>query len=418
MESFLMTGGRRLEGVTAIHGAKNSVLPILAASVLCRGRCVLHNCPQISDVDTSVAILRHMGCTVQRSGDTLTVDASAVTRCDVPLELMRDMRSSVLFMGAALARCGRAEIALPGGCALGQRPIDLHLAAMEQLGANCTVESEHILCESQGLHGAQISLAIPSVGATENVLLAAMGCSGVVLLQNAAREPEITDLVQFLRVMGAEIYADGSGTLEIWGGRPLRDAEYTVMPDRIETATYWSAVAACGGDAYLRGGRREECEAVATVLEQTGCRIRCDEGGCRITTPKVLRPPAAITTGPYPAFPTDAQAPVMAALLRMDGETEILETVFENRMRHVAQMQKLGADIQTDGCRATVRGVKSLHGAELWGSDLRCGAALMIAGLSAEGTSRVYGVKYIRRGYESLDGGLRALGADIRLANM
>ena len=414
MESYIINGGRRLHGAAVIHGAKNSVLPILAACVCCPGVCEIHNCPRIRDVDTSAAILRHLGCRVTDGGGVVTVDASEISRCDIPGELMRDMRSSVLFLGALLARCGAARVTAPGGCALGKRPIDLHLWAMEKLGARCCVLGEQIECCAETLRGCRLKLRCPSVGATENAMLAALGCSGVTVIENAAREPEIVDLARFLQAMGAHVSGAGSGTVSVEGRRPLHGTVHWVMPDRIETATLLCAAAGCGGDVFLSGGRAQGIEPVLAALEQGGCKLSAQPEGLRFQAPERLRAPGSIITGPHPAFPTDAQALMMAAVLRAEGVTEFTETVFENRLRHVPEFLRLGASIHTSGCQAAVTGVSRLHGAEMTATDLRCGAALTAAALQAEGESRVYGIPYIRRGYEDLAGSLRCLGAEIK----
>ena len=413
MESYVIKGGHRLHGAAVVHGAKNSVLPILAACLCCDGVCEIHNCPRISDVDTSIAILRHLGCQVVCSGSVVTVDASTVNRCDIPGELMQNMRSSVLFLGALLARCGAAELVPPGGCALGRRPIDLHLWAMEKLGARCCVQGDEIACQVDRLQGCLLKLRCPSVGATENAMLASLGCTGTTTIENAAREPEIVDLARFLQAMGAHVSGAGSSTITIEGGRKLHGTVYWVMPDRIETATLLCAAAGCGGDVFLSGGRTQGIETVLLSLEQGGCRLAARPEGLRLQAPERLRAPENIITGPHPAFPTDAQALMMAAVLRAEGTTEFTETVFENRLQHVPQMQKLGASIRTCGCRAIVEGVPQLHGVPMTATDLRCGAALTVAALQAEGRSRVFGIPYIRRGYEDLAGSLRCLGAEI-----
>lgn len=416
MEFYQITGGKRLMGDVLIHGAKNSVLPILAATVLSGGQCTIHNCPNLSDVDTSEAILRHLGCRAQRQGNDFAVDASTVTRCDIPMELMRDMRSSVLYLGALVARCGEADLVTPGGCALGARPIDMHLAALEQMGVTARMEGDRILCRAERLRACSHSFPFPSVGATENAMLAAVGCGGEVPLSNTAREPEVGDLIRFLRAMGAEAAAE-NGRILIRGGAKLHGAEFTVMPDRIEAATYLAAAAACGGDLLLRGAEREALGSVIGCLSASGCGIADDGAGLRIRRTDALRAPDRIRTAPYPGFPTDAQAPVTAALLRAEGITEVTETIFENRMRHVPELQRMGAEITLCGRTARICGTAHLHGAEVWAADLRCGAALVIAALSADGGSRVYGVKYIHRGYDGLETNLRRAGAEIALTD-
>ncbi len=416
MEHYAIKGGRRLEGAARIHGAKNSVLPILAACVCCAGTCEIHNCPRIADVDTSCAILRRLGCRVMRDGAVLTVDAANLVPCALPRELTCAMRSSILFLGALLTRCGEAVLASPGGCALGARPIDLHLYAVERLGARCSPEEGTVSCRWHRPAGAEIRLRCPSVGATENALLAALGAPGETVIHNAAREPEIEDLARFLRAMGAEVAGEGTCEIAVRGGRPLRGAAFTVMPDRMEAATFLCAAAGCGGDVFLEGARRREIEAVASFLERAGCVLRGGPDGLRLRAEGRLQAAdCCVVTAPYPGFPTDAQAPAMAAMLRARGSTRFNETMFENRMRHVAQLRRLGADVTAKGACAVVRGVASLHGAPLDATDLRCGAALTAAALQAEGESAVYGVHHIRRGYEDFTGNLRRLGAQIAL---
>jgi len=414
MEYYAIKGGRRLEGTARVHGAKNSVLPILAACVCCAGACEIHNCPRIADVDTSCAILRRLGCRVARDGAVLTVDAAGLVPCALPQELTCAMRSSILFLGALLTRCGEAVLASPGGCALGARPIDLHLYAAERLGARCSAEDGTIACRWRRPAGAEICLRCPSVGATENALLAALGAPGETVIRNAAREPEIEDLARFLRAMGAEVAGEGTREIAVRGGRPLRGAAFTVMPDRMEAATLLCAAAGCGGDVFLKGARRSELEAVAAFLERAGCVLRGGPDGLRLRADG-LQSAGRVVTAPYPGFPTDAQAPAMAALLRARGTALFTETMFENRMRHVAQLRRLGADVTSEGACAVVRGVPSLHGAAMTATDLRCGAALTAAALQAEGESAVYGVRHVRRGYEDFEGNLRGLGAQIAL---
>lgn len=416
MESYIIKGVERLDGIAQIHGAKNSVLPILAGALCCKGRCEIRNCPRITDVDTAIAILRHVGCRVEQDGDTISIDASVVYRSDIPACLMREMRSSILFLGALLMRCGEAELVMPGGCALGQRPIDLHLWAMEQLGAQCAAEEDRIVCRAASkLRGCEMRFSGVSVGATENAILAALGAEGETVIHHAAMEPEITDLVRFLRVAGAEIRGDGTASIVVQGGRALTDCVFTVMPDRIETATYLCAAAGCSGDVFLRGGRREHLQPVISMLEDAGCTITDECDGLRLQVETRLKAPGNVITKPYPGFPTDAQAPMMAAVLRAKGTSGFTETVFENRLRHVPQLQKMGADVEIYGRRAIVRGVERLTGAQVRATDLRCGAALIVAALQAEGESHVFGVSHIQRGYDGVEENLRGLGAEIIL---
>ena len=414
MQILSVTGGAPLYGAVPIHGAKNSVLPILAAAVLCRSPCVLHNCPQIEDVDTALEILKCLGCRSERRGGSLFVDASGMDGCEIPVELAGKMRSSIVFLGPVLARRGKARLALPGGCPLGARPIDLHLMALRAMGAEVEMEGGHVCAKAQTLAPAKIALPFPSVGATENAMLAATGCTGCTEIWNAAREPEIVDLAGFLRSAGAEISGAGGGHITVCGGTPLHGTTYTVLPDRIETATYLCAAAACGGDVTLRQASAETCRPLIALLRESGCTIEERHDVLRISCAGRLKAPERVTTGPYPGFPTDAQAPLMAALLRAEGRTEFVETIFENRLRHAEQLRKMGADIRVDGRKAVVTGVERLNGAELLAEDLRGGAALVIAALSAEGKSSVSGVKHIKRGYDRLEENLKSLGADIK----
>lgn len=414
MEFLSVTGGAPLYGTIPIHGAKNSILPIMAAAIVIPAPCVIHNCPNIADVTNSIEILRHLGCKVRRTGNTLRIDAREVTRCDVPMALAGRMRSSVLFLGALLARMGCARIALPGGCPLGRRPIDLHLSAMRAMGAEVECGEREVCCRARRLHGAVLSLPIVSVGATENAILAALSAAGRVVIENAAREPEIGDLIGFLRSAGADITGEGTGRLCVRGGAPLHETAYTVLPDRIETATYLCAAAACGGEVTLTKTNARTLAPVIQILRGAGCDIQTEDEAICICANGKLCAPEKIVTAPYPAFPTDAQAPMMAALLRAAGTCEFVETIFENRFRHVRQLKKMGADIRLDGASAWVRGTQTLRGARLIAEDLRGGAALLIAALAAEGKSEIFGVKHIKRGYDNPEGKLQALGARIK----
>lgn len=415
MEVLSVCGGKRLEGECVMHGAKNSVLPILAACVLCEGPCVLHHCPKIDDVESAMQILRHLGCRAERSGSAVCVDASSLHTCRIPPLLAGTMRSSIIFLGAMLARLGCAELALPGGCPLGERPIDLHIAALRQLGACCISTDECVVCRAQRLRGAKIALPFPSVGATENTILAALGCEGLTLICGAAREPEITDLVRFLRSAGAEIYGEGTAQLVVRGGTKLHGTTYTIMPDRIETASFLCAAAGCGGDVMLRRATRRELGALCEVLQGCGCELRQERDALRIRAPERLKAcREVVTTAPYPGFPTDAQAVLMAALLRARGESQICETIFENRFHHVKELQKLGADIEICAQTAKIRGVRRLSGANMQAEDLRGAMALVIGALQAEGESAICGIKHLRRGYDMLEENLRALGADVK----
>ena len=412
MSAYIIEGGHPLDGSVRIHGAKNSVLPILAACLLAPGECVIHNCPERSDVAASLDILRHLGCRAERQGDAVVVDASAPTGWDVPDALMREMRSSVIFLGAILGRMGRAELCAPGGCELGPRPIDLHLGAIRGLGGRITEDGGGLRAEG-ALRGADLVLSLPSVGATENAMLAACGARGLTTIVGAAREPEIVDLQRFLNAMGARVSGAGSPMITIQGGAPLHPAEHTVMGDRIAAATYLCAVGAAGGELRLTGVDPADLAAVCCCLEEAGCRLHTDGEGLSIAASGRMRGIRTVRTAPYPGFPTDAQAILMAALAGGTGTTMIVENMFDSRYRHVDELARMGADIQLAGRVAVVTGSR-LHGAAVRSTDLRGGAALVVAALGAEGVSRVSGLSHIRRGYQGLDDSLSALGADIR----
>ena len=414
MRELRITGGTPLEGHIRVHGAKNSVLPILAATVLVRGVSVICNCPHLSDVDASLAILEHLGCKICREGDTVTVDATAPARWDVPDDLMREMRSSVIFLGAVLGRMGCAQLNLPGGCELGPRPIDLHLAAMRAMGAEIEESSDGLFCKAPRLTGCAINLSLPSVGATENIMLAACAGQGVTTIHNAAREPEIVDLQNFLNTMGAHVRGAGTSTVTVEGGRILHGGEYTVMGDRIVAATYLTAAAAAGGDVTVTGVQCAHLTTVTSVLEQAGCEISLQPAQMRLRRRGTLHAVSPIHTAPYPGFPTDAQAPVMAALTCAKGATVFVENMFENRYRHVDELAHMGADIRVEGRVAVVLGVDGLHASRVKAADLRGGAALAVAALGARGETVLTGLHHIDRGYENLERDLRLLGAHIK----
>ena len=414
MSFYEICGGRPLRGELRVQGAKNSALPILAAALLAPGQSVIRNCPDLSDVTAALEILRLLGCRTVREGDAVLIDASQLTGCGIPDRLMREMRSSVIFLGALLARLGRAELSYPGGCELGPRPIDLHLAALRGLGAEITEEQGRLTCtQGQGLAGRELCLSIPSLGATENAMLAACGARGLTTIVGAAREPEIVDLQRFLNAMGARVSGAGSPMITIQGGAPLHPAEHTVMGDRIAAATYLCAVGAAGGELRLTGVDPADLAAVCCCLEEAGCRLHTDGEGLSIAASGRMRGIRTVRTAPYPGFPTDAQAILMAALAGGTGTTMIVENMFDSRYRHVDELARMGADIQLAGRVAVVTGSR-LHGTAVRSTDLRGGAALVVAALGAEGVSRVSGLSHIRRGYQGLDDSLSALGADIR----
>ena len=412
MSQLLVRGGQPLHGEVTIQGAKNSVLPILAATVLTGDRVVLRGCPRLRDVDASIRILQSLGCRAQWEGDALTVDTAALNRCEISDILMREMRSAAIFGGAVLARLGRADISYPGGCELGPRPIDLHLSGLRDLGADIREEGGILHCTASRLAGRELMLSLPSVGATENLMLAACGAEGTTVISNAAREPEIVDLQDFLNACGAEVSGAGSTSVTIRGGKPLHGCEFRCMPDRIVAATYLCACASAGGEVYLRGARERHLATVADALRQAGCTVAGDGEGIACRCRRRLRAVRPVRTAPYPGFPTDAQAVLMAAMLKSRGTTVFEENIFENRYRHVDELTRMGAEIRVAGRVAVVTGVERLSGAAVRCTDLRGGAALCVAALAADGETRIFETAHIDRGYEDIVRDLRALGAD------
>ena len=413
MDIWHVRGGRRLFGSCRVQGSKNATLPILAASMVMPARSHLHNVPRLKDVDAAAAILQHLGCRVEGEDGELWIDSRSLGGAGIPHELMEQMRSSVIFMGALLARCGEARISLPGGCQLGRRPIDLHIAALRAMGAEIREEGSDLECRTQGLHGAEITLRFPSVGATENIMLAACAAKGKTRILGAAREPEIVSLQEYLRSLGAHITGAGSDTVTICGADMREETAYTIPGDRIVAATLACACAAAGGRILLSGADPTHFSTVLHFLNDAGCDIIQFNDVVEIASTGKLHAPGHVTTAPYPGFPTDAQPVLMAALLRAEGVTRITETIFENRFRQVSELRRLGADIRLSGTEAYLRGVERLRGTSLTASDLRGGAAMIVAGLAAEGETTVFDAGHIRRGYERLDDRLCALGAEI-----
>ena len=414
MQALVIEGMHPLRGSAEVHGSKNGVLPLLAASLLAPGTTVLHRCPRLTDVQTTVEILQCLGAACCREGDTLRIDATDARGVEIPEGLMRRQRASVLFLGALLARHGEAILSMPGGCALGERPIDLHLSLLRQLGAQAEQEGDRIRCRAEKLPGGNVWLPYPSVGATENFLLLAQGCEGPSVLTGAAMEPEITELADFLTAMGAQIEGAGTPVLRVTPARERRPVEHRVMADRIEAATLLCAAVSTGGEITLTGVEPETLQSVLDVLWQTGSTIRCVAHSVSLRAPERPLPPERVTTAPWPGFPTDVQAPLMAALLRCRGVTQLREQVFQSRFHHVPELRRLGAWIEIDGPLATVRGVERLRGAHLQGCELRGTAALVTAALGAEGESVVTGLEYLDRGYENIKNLLSELGAVIK----
>ena len=417
MQKFIINGGRRLRGELTLQGSKNSSLPIMAASLLCCGECTLHSCPGLTDVYAASRILNCVGCKCSFSDNTAVIDSAAVDETAISEDLMREMRSSIIFMGAMLGRTGECTVSVPGGCELGPRPIDMHISALRKMGIDIRENGGSIICKASSgrAKGAKISLAFPSVGATENVILCAVTAEGETVINNAAREPEICDLCGFLRSCGADITGDGESRVTIHGKKQLHSCEYTIMPDRIAGATYLSMTAATRGEIILTNACIPEMEPFLSVLEQTGCSIYTSDrkiylrSGSRLTAIK-----DRIRTMPHPGFPTDAQAVLMAALAAADGTSVFEENIFDCRYRHTDDLVKMGADIQVMGKIAVVKGREKLRGAKVEATDLRGGAAMVIAALGAEGTSEITKICHIDRGYEKIEEAVSILGGDIR----
>ncbi|MCL2696797.1 MAG: UDP-N-acetylglucosamine 1-carboxyvinyltransferase [Oscillospiraceae bacterium] len=412
---IVVQGGGRLAGELSVQGAKNSILPLLSATVLCQGESVLHNCPNLSDSDAACRILNCLGCKCVREANAVTVDSREVLNTDVPKDLMREMRSSIVFLGAILGRTKQCRLTFPGGCELGPRPIDLHVMALRKMGVNIEEEGGFLNCNApKGIHGAYISLALPSVGATENIILAAVTAKGTTEIQNAAREPEIIDLAEFLNKCGAKISGAGTGTIVIEGVEKLGGAEHTVIADRIVAATYLCCAAITRGELILKNVDFRHISAILPVFEQMGCSIYTyNDNQIYINAAKQLHAPYKITTSAHPGFPTDAQPMFMALASTLKGTTVFVETIFDNRFRHAQELRQLGAKISVNDRVAVVEGVERLIGADLEATDLRGGAALVTAALFADKTSTITGISHIERGYDDIVGNLQKIGAKI-----
>ena len=416
MKKIVINGGRELNGSVSLQGSKNSALPILAATAAVDGISVIHNCPDLTDVSAALKILEYLGCKTKREGHTVIVDASCINGCNIPEKLMREMRSSIVFLGALLARFGKGNATLPGGCEIGLRPIDLHLCAFKNMGIEIAENGGRLECTAQnGIKGCHISLAFPSVGATENIILASMAAQGETVITNAAREPEIVDLANFLNKCGARIRGAGQSVIHINSAEKLQPAEHSIIPDRIVASTYMACAATAGGTVAINGVIREHLVPVIHVFETAGCRIMHSGSELIIKAPRRASRIRYLRTMPYPGFPTDSQAIVMAMLCKANGTSVITEKIFENRFRHVPELIKMGADIRVEnGCVAVVEGVERLRGAKVFASDLRGGCALAVAALGAEGETVIGDIYHIDRGCENFEMSLSALGADIK----
>lgn len=414
MSAFVINGGRRLSGSLHIQGSKNSALPILAATFLVRGKCTIHNCPRLSDTECTIRILKSLGCKVCRDGNSVTVDSRDASGFEISEELMREMRSSVVFLGAIIGRMGRAIVSAPGGCEIGLRPIDLHLYAVRKLGVVVEEGYGRICCNVKDkLKGNKITFSFPSVGATENAILLAVRAKGTTTIVNSAREPEIIDLCDFLNSCGARIHGAGESIITIEGVDSLSGCDHTVIGDRIVSATYLIAAAVTGGDIELKSANPNHLNAVLPLLEEAGCSIRVRCRDVRLKAPVRLRRIDKIVTQPFPGFPTDAQALFTSMVSVAEGTSVIVENIFESRFKHVPELVRMGAKIRAEGRVAVVDGVDRLYGAEVFSPDLRGGAALVVAGLCAQGMTKVRNIEFIDRGYEDFSDNLCMLNGDI-----
>lgn len=413
MDVYRIQGGRVLQGETRIYGAKNAALPILAASLMVRGVTRLHDVPNLQDVQVMLEILQRLSARAEWiEPGTVEIDATNVSSTDVPEDLMQRMRSSIFLMGPLLARFGDVRLSKPGGCVIGQRPIDYHLRGIRQLGAKVEEQHGFIRCTSHRLYGNLLSLDFPSVGATENLMMAAALADGETIIENAAREPEIVDLARFLNACGAKIRGAGEHRIVISGVHHLHDGEHTVIPDRIVTGTLLMAAAITGGEVVLRNADANHLLAVLGKLQESGLRVYSEHDIITCKRADAIRP-VDMRTEPYPGFPTDLQAPFMSMLTLAKGTSILRENVFEARFKHVDELLRMGADIRVDMRTAVIRGVSRLSGATVEASDLRGGAALVVAALAAEGETEIRGLRHIDRGYESLHQQLAQLGASI-----
>ncbi|MBS2970830.1 UDP-N-acetylglucosamine 1-carboxyvinyltransferase [Metabacillus sp. KIGAM252] len=414
MEKIIVRGGQKLNGTVKVEGAKNAVLPVIAASLLAsEDKSIICDVPTLSDVYTINEVLRHLGADVHFENNQVIVDASKELSTEAPFEYVRKMRASVLVMGPLLARLGRARVALPGGCAIGSRPIDQHLKGFEAMGAIIKVGNGFIDAEVKGrLRGAKIYLDFPSVGATENIIMAAALAEGTTTLENCAKEPEIVDLANYINAMGGKIRGAGTGTIRIEGVSELKGAQHNIIPDRIEAGTFMVAAAITGGNVLVKGAVPEHIASLVAKMEEMGVEIIEEEDGLRVIGPEELKA-VDIKTMPHPGFPTDMQSQMMALLLQAKGTSMITETVFENRFMHVEEFRRMNGEIKIEGRSVIINGPGELQGAEVAATDLRAGAALVLAGLVSEGYTRVTELKHIDRGYVNFHGKLAGIGADI-----
>ena len=416
MSSYIIEGGHKLEGTVKISGSKNAALPILAATVLNVGKTTLYNVPNIQDTQMMFKILETLGGKVEKKNNKIIIDTSKINKFEIPEELMHKMRSSVILAGALLGRYKKAIFSYPGGCDIGSRPIDLHLRSFEKLGINVVQNYGNIICDAEKIKGEKIDLDFPSVGATENAILASVLAEGITTITNAAREPEIIDLQNFLNKMGAKIIGAGTNEIQITGVKKLKDISYNIMPDRIETGTFLCLAVATKGNLILENTNAEHITPVITKLQEADCKIEIEKNKIKINSNKKIKA-LDIKTMPYPGFPTDMQSVFAAMLTTAKGTSIIVENIFENRFKYTQELNKMGAKITVEGKSAIIRGVRKLYGANVKATDLRGGAALVLAGLSAKGITKVENIEYILRGYENFDKKLRNINANIQMIN-
>ena len=414
MKSYIIEGGKKLEGTVKISGSKNASLPILAATILSEKKNKLYNVPQIKDTKTTLEILKLLGCKIKQNSGKIEINSKHITKTEIPEHLMREMRSTVIMAGALLGRFKEVTFSYPGGCDIGSRPIDLHINAFKKLGVEITEEAGFIKCKANKIIGTNIDLDFPSVGATENIILATVLSTGTTTINNAAMEPEIIDMVQFLKKMGAKIQGEGTNQIIIDGVEKLSGVSYNIMPDRIEAGTILCAVAATGGNVTLDNVMPEHLTAVINKLEETGCKIEINNKKITLNAPRKLKS-IDIKTMPYPGFPTDLQQIFAAMLVKASGTSIIVENIFESRYKYISELRKMGAKVTVEGKTAIIKGTRKINATTVVCTDLRGGAALVIAGLMAKGKSRVENIGYIQRGYENLENKLGILGAKIKL---
>ena len=417
MSSYIIKGGNKLEGTVKISGSKNAALPILAACILNKGKTTLYNVPNIQDTQMMYEIIKILGGNVQKKKNKIIVDTSKIDKYEIPDTLMHKMRSSVIIVGAIIGKYKTATFSYPGGCDIGARPIDLHLKAFEKLGITITQNYGNITCNCEKIIGNKIDLDFPSVGATENAILTSVLAEGKTTITNAAREPEIIDLQNFLNKMGAKVKGAGTDEIEIEGVKKLKEISYNIMPDRIETGTFLCLAAITGEKIKLEKTNPNHVTPVINKLEEAGCNIEIEKGTIKIEAPKKLKA-IDIKTMPYPGFPTDMQSLMAATFTIAKGTTIIVENIFENRYKYTQELNKMGAKITVEGKSAIIRGTRKLYGATIRATDLRGGAALVLAGLAAKGTTVVENIEYILRGYEDFDKKIRALGGDIEISRV